>query len=216
MSLVSAALFNKKYPLTDPEDKITCTDCSPYTSIDGSCLENKKWYPERAVHDWVTLEASLPTLSACECIGHFYEGCLRAVPHSVMLLHNGDLIGEAVSRLTGCTIPYKKLNHDYAAVLFEHREYDGTVFSEHIGHNSHGTASFDNDYGIKMQYWECQPENLNIAETDGLQLQVRTYLKDGELGESGSTYCVECLVNEKGSKMVCYRAKGTFILDLVH
>jgi hypothetical protein len=67
-----------------------------------------------------------------------------------------------------------------------------------------------------MQYWECQPQNLNIAGTEGLQLQVKTYLKDGKLGERSSTYCVECLVNEKESKLVCYKATGTFILDLVH
>eukprot|EP00804_Cyclotella_cryptica_P028010 CCRYP_003869-RA/>CCRYP_003869-RA protein AED:0.19 eAED:0.44 QI:497/0.5/0.66/1/1/1/3/0/486 len=204
------------YPPVDTGDENSCRDCNPYASIDGRCLENKKWYPDRAVHDWVTLEASLPSFSAHECIGHFYNGGLRAVPHSVMLFHNGDLIGEAIARLTNRNIPYKKKLDAQGTLFFEHRDREDKVSPKHTNDIIRRNMSFNKSYGIKMRNWECQPQNLNIADSEGLELQVRTYLRDGAMGEPGSTYCAECLVKENDSGLVCYEATGTFTLDQVH
>ncbi|KAL3801819.1 hypothetical protein HJC23_001215 [Cyclotella cryptica] len=180
MSLVSAALFNKKYPPVDTGDENSCRDCNPYASIDGRCLENKKWYPD------------------------------------LMLFHNGDLIGEAIARLTNRNIPYKKKLDAQGTLFFEHRDREDKVSPKHTNDIVRRSMSFNKSYGIKMRNWECQPQNLNIADSEGLELQVRTYLRDGAMGEPGSTYCAECLVKENVSGLVCYEATGTFSLDQVH
>lgn len=106
-----------------------------------------------------------------------------------MLVHNGDLIGHAISQLTGRSIPYKKS-------LKENRYADA--------------------WGIKMVDWKCLPTKLNYADSEGLDFEVKAYLSEGLLGEIGSKYAVQCRVMGSESKEVSYESSGTFVLDKVH
>lgn len=186
-SRVFARTFMKMYPPVEVE---ISRDHNPYMAKDDDkcktgCLKNLKYY-EGCQDDWVTVEATLDAVKSCECIGHFYEGCKLATPHSIMLLHHGDLIGQALSKLTGHSIPYKK-----------------------FADQSHG----DDDWGIKMMNWQCTPENLNFADTEDLAFQVRAYIDTGYLGESGSTYRVQCSVKGAVEGKILYQSTGTFALD---
>ena len=51
------------------------------------------------------MEATLPPTKQSDCEGHFVN--IPALPHSVMVFHNCDLIGQALSEFTGVDIPFK-------------------------------------------------------------------------------------------------------------
>ena len=53
------------------------------------------------------MEATLPPSKPSDCPGHFYDNT-KALPHSVMLFHNGDLVGKAISEFTGLDLPFKR------------------------------------------------------------------------------------------------------------
>ena len=111
---------------------------------------------------------------------------ILANPHSLMLLHNGDLIGQAISKLTNREIPYKLRDEDHQG---------------------------DDKWGIKLVNWKCTPENLHFANRHGLNFQVRVYHNAGRLGEAGSSYNVQSLVTEQGTNLVSYESSGTFVLE---
>lgn len=130
--------------------------------------------------------------SESDILTHHYITSLNqtlANPHSVMLLHNGDLIGEAISKLTDLSIPYN--------------------FRANEHHNA------DDQWGIKMINWKCIPENLHFADGYGLHFQVRVYHDAGRMGEAGSRYNVQCQVTEEETNVVSYKSSGTFVLEPV-
>ena len=146
------------------------------------------------MHSKLKLSSLLPIELSNECILIFNDSlsCSStqcATPHSLMLLHNGDLIGQAISKLTGRCIPYKK---------------------------SHEKNKYTDDWGIEMVDWKCEPLKLNYADSEGLDFQVKAYLSEGQLGEAGSKYAVQCRVMGSESKEISYESSGTFVLAKVH
>ena len=125
----------------------------------------------------------MPPSTPFECKGHFDDNA--ALPHSVMLYHNFYLLGNAISELTGTSIPFKY--NDF----------------------SHTTQ----DSGIQILNWECLPENLHFASTFGLEFQCKVFLSKGEMGAPGSIYVAECSVKQEVTGKICYKATGSFILN---
>ena len=101
LSVVSASLFKRKYP--PPPALPECPKTSPYETFDG--LDNIKSFSDIS-GDWLTMEATLPPCKPTDCQGHFYDNPTLA--HSVMLFHNCDLLGKAISEYTGLDLPYKR------------------------------------------------------------------------------------------------------------
>lgn len=79
----------------------------PYETF-GS-LANVKSYTD-ITKQWLTMETTLPPSKPSDCYGHFSNGS-PCLPHSVMLFHNGDLVGKAISEFTGIDLPFKQ--NDY-------------------------------------------------------------------------------------------------------
>jgi hypothetical protein len=199
MSVVPARSFKMMFPSADAteDDDQAYNDNNPNPY---SCLETKDKDCNSALKDinfnddgqgeWVTAQASLTPFKSPDCIGHFYRSCARATPHSLVLLHSGDLIGRAISRLTGRYIPFKrslKLKEDYVDA-----------------------------WGIKMVDWNCTPVTLNFVNTEGLNFEVKARLHQGLNGDKGSTYMVNCIVVGAESGDTSYTSTGTFVLDPVH
>jgi hypothetical protein len=183
LHLISDKLFaRKRYSTFEDEEPHSC---NPYheENSNGSCIHSIKQYPE-VIYDWIALDGKLRTWTNKDCVGHFYNGSSRCVPHSSMLLHNFDLVGQAISSLTGCNIPYKTSR----------------------------TKIQPGDFAIKMEKFEAQPQSLHFANSHELKLQVKAYLNEGVMGEPGSKYRAECLVQEEDT--ICYSGLGTFVLDL--
>ena len=105
-SIVSALLFKKKYPpppaLPESNDS---KDGSPYEAFGE--LNNIKSF-SGITGEWLTMEATLPPCKPSDCQGHFYNNPTLA--HSVMLFHNGDLVGKVISEFTGCDLPFKRID----------------------------------------------------------------------------------------------------------
>lgn len=186
--IVPARVFKSMYVPTKEDGQITF-DRNPYKAQDGGkCdsghLKNLVYSNEECHDDWVSVEATLDAMKSIDCLGHFYRGCSLATPHSVMLLHNGDLIGQALEKLCGRKMPYKMSNN-----------------------GSYG------DWGIKMKNWQCTPEALNFANTEGLHFQVEASHSGGRLGMSGSTYKVKCLVKGAEEGKTFYEGTGTFVIN---
>ena len=80
----------------------------PYETF-GRSLANVKSYTD-ITKQWLTMEATLPPSKLSDCYGHFSNGS-PCLPHSVMLFHNGDLVGKAISEFTGIDLPFKQ--NDY-------------------------------------------------------------------------------------------------------
>ena len=79
---------------------------SYYTSFGE--LQNIKTYSDSSFCEkWVTMSATLPPSNPSDFPGHFYDNH-PAVPHSVMLLHNRDLIGKAIDKFCGFDLSFKE------------------------------------------------------------------------------------------------------------
>ena len=103
-SIVSALLFKKKYPPPPALPKSAKSNCeSPYEAFGE--LNNIKSFSDVS-GEWLTMEATLPPCKRSDCKGHFYDNPTLA--HSVMLFHNGDLLGKAISEFTGLDLPFKR------------------------------------------------------------------------------------------------------------
>lgn len=202
LSLVSGMLFKKKFPPSPSiKSKVASLVTNPYCEYKGCELLNKRVYSNVfasrgqgttrssdhaiAAHSWLTIEAYLPPPDASACNGHFYEEGSEALPHSVMLFHNSNLVGDALSELTGLDIPFR--NNDF--------------------------FSSDEVHGIKLLNWKCVPENLHFANTYGLHFQVKVYLSRGTMASQGSMYTVECMAKQEVTGLICYKATGSFILN---
>ena len=96
-------IFQKMYPPTPPVILPELADFNPYREL-GSTLSNILKVSAFA-GDCLTVEATLPPTKQSDCEGHFVN--IPALPHSVMVFHNCDLIGQALSEFTGVDIPFK-------------------------------------------------------------------------------------------------------------
>ena len=78
----------------------------PYTSFGE--LQNIRTYSDSSLcEEWVTMSATLPPSDLSDFPGHFYDS-KPAVPHSVMLLHNRDLIGKTIAKFCGFDLSFKE------------------------------------------------------------------------------------------------------------
>jgi len=135
-SIVSALLFKKKYPPPPALPKSAKSNCeSPYEAFGE--LNNIKSFSDFS-GEWLTMEATLPPCKRSDCKGHFYDNPTLA--HSVMLFHNGDLLGKAISEFTGLDLPFKR--SDFG------QEHGMKMLSWNcLPQNLH----FPDTYGLKLQ-----------------------------------------------------------------
>ena len=101
--VIAEPIFQKMYPPTPPVILPELADFNPYREL-GPTLSNISKVSAFA-GDCLTMEATLPPTKQSDCEGHFVN--IPALPHSVMVFHNCDLIGQALSEFTGVDIPFK-------------------------------------------------------------------------------------------------------------
>lgn len=207
-SIVSALIFKKKYPPpTALPDSIKSQGENPYEALGE--LGNVKSFSDITC-EWLTMEATLPPCKPSDCEGHFYDNPTLA--HSVMLFHNGDLLGKAISEFTGRDLPFKRSDFGQEHGM---KMLSWTVRYVSCSHLYDDSLAFCVAHLSLLSHCQCLPENLHFPDTYGLKLQSKVFLSKGELGKPGSTYAVQCTVKQDETGMVCYKATGSFILEPV-
>jgi len=106
-NIVPASLFQRKYPSLPDDSSTIESDGNSLSSYESfGSLKNVKSFSD-ITGQWLCMEATLPPSKPSDCPGHFYDNT-KALPHSVMLFHNGDLVGKAISEFTGLDLPFKR------------------------------------------------------------------------------------------------------------
>ncbi|KAL3798234.1 hypothetical protein ACHAW5_008315 [Stephanodiscus triporus] len=187
--VVAEALFHKKYPpppvlpeLAKPKGDSELANLkggSPYGELGELINITRVW---AFAGECLTMEATLPTTKPSDCQGHFYNN--PTLPHSIMVFHNCDLIGRAMSEFTGVDIPFKQ--SDFG-------QYHGmkilswTCLPE--------TLHFADTGGLKLQ------AKVFLSEGE-LGEPGSTYVTESAVKQT-----------ETDQLVVVYKATGTFILN---